>query len=260
MDASIEFEEKLRESACTGDIESIRKLLEIQNVNVNAQNRMNGWTALHWAAKRNQRTIVSYLLTKGANPNLPNKEGEYPANLSTDADVREMLGASDTTDVKQSKLPITPGYLANPPFPYTQPGYGGGGTSASPASTTTSESASRKLQPYILDENEIVLKIRLANSDERDFLEVELDRSSLCFESLLNLMCRELAVDRRSVNKVRKLPDTIVRKDKDVRRLRDFQELELVLTNRAISSSSRNYSGLQGTGLNNGVRNEQILY
>lgn len=106
---------------------------------------------------------------------------------------------------------------------------------------------------------EVVLKIRLANSDERDFLEVELDRSNWCFESLLNLMCRELVVDRRLVQKVRKLPDTIVRKDKDVRRLRDFQELELVLTNRAMSSASRNYSGLS-PGLNNGVRNEQILY
>ncbi|XP_060071781.1 ankyrin repeat domain-containing protein 40-like [Ylistrum balloti] len=258
MDASIEFEEKLRECACTGDIESIRKLLEIQNTDVNAQNRMNGWTALHWASKRNQRTVVAYLLTKGANPNLPNKEGEYPANLSSDADIREMLGAGDTAEVKQSKLPITPGYLANPPFPYTQPGYGGG-TSAG-QTTSTVESASRPHQHNSLDENEIVLKIRLANSDERDFLEVELERSNLGFESLLNLMCRELGVDRRSVQKIRKLPDTIVRKDKDVRRMRDFQELELVLTNRAMSSSSRNYSGLSGPGMNNGVRNEQILY
>ncbi|XP_033744348.1 ankyrin repeat domain-containing protein 40-like [Pecten maximus] len=259
MDASIEFEEKLRESACTGDIESIRKLIEIQNTNVNCQNRMNGWTALHWAAKRNHRTVVAYLLSKGATPNLPNKEGEYPAHLCSDADIREMLGAGEVTEVKQSQLPINPGYLANPPFPYTQPGYGSG-TAANQESTITSESAIRPRQTTNLDENEVVLKIRLANSDERDFLEVELDRSNMSFESLLNIMCRELVVDRRSVQKIRKLPDTIVRKDKDVRRMRDFQELELVLTNRAMSSSSRNYSGHQGSGLNNGVRNEQILY
>lgn len=259
MDASIEFEEKLRESACTGDIESIRKLIEIQNIDVNAQNRMNGWTALHWAAKRNHRTVVAYLLSKGATPNLPNKEGEYPANICSDADIRGMLGAGDTTEIKHSQLPITPGYLANPPFPYTQPGYGSG-SSSSHDSNIGKEAVMRSQQTNYLDENEIVLKIRVANSDERDFLEVELERSNLTFEALLNLMCRELVVDRRSVQKIRKLPDTIVRKDKDVRRMRDFQELELVLTNRAMSSSSRNYSGLQASGLNNGVRNEQILY
>ena len=106
---------------------------------------------------------------------------------------------------------------------------------------------------YVLPE--LVFKIRLANSDERDFLEVELDKLNLTFEALLSLMCRELGVDRKLVQKIRKLPDTIVRKDKDVKRLRDLQELELVLTNKAISSASRNYGNIS-----NGVRNEQILY
>jgi hypothetical protein len=76
---------------------------------------------------------------------------------------------------------------------------------------------------------------------ERDFIEVELDRRRLSFENLLSTMCSELQVNRTLVQKIRKLPDTIVRKDKDVRRFKDFQELELVLTNKSMSESSRNY-------------------
>lgn len=101
---------------------------------------------------------------------------------------------------------------------------------------------------------ELVLKVRIANSDEKDFIEIELPHTHLNFSGLLNLMCAELGVDKSLVAKIRKLPDTIVRKDKDVRRLKDLQELELVLTNKAISASSRTYS------LGPARNNETILY
>ena len=82
---------------------------------------------------------------------------------------------------------------------------------------------------------ELVLRVRLANSSETDFLEIELDKTQLTYQVLLNTMCSELDVDPRVViNKVRKLPNIIVRKDKDVRRLVDFQELELFITESAL--------------------------
>ena len=81
----------------------------------------------------------------------------------------------------------------------------------------------------------------MANSAETDFIEVELDRPHLNFEFLVTTLCKELEVKRELIQKVRKLPDTILRKDKDVQRLKNLQEVELVLSNRAISESSRNY-------------------
>lgn len=36
-------EERLREAACIGDIESIKTLIESSAVNVNSQNKVNGW-------------------------------------------------------------------------------------------------------------------------------------------------------------------------------------------------------------------------
>uniref|UniRef100_H3D517 Ankyrin repeat domain 40 n=1 Tax=Tetraodon nigroviridis TaxID=99883 RepID=H3D517_TETNG len=78
---------------------------------------------------------------------------------------------------------------------------------------------------------ELVLKVRIQNPSarENDFIEVELDRQELTYRSLLRVCCRELGISAEHVEKIRKLPNTMLRKDKDVARLQDFQELEVVL-------------------------------
>ncbi|XP_069786029.1 putative ANKRD40 C-terminal-like protein isoform X3 [Narcine bancroftii] len=78
---------------------------------------------------------------------------------------------------------------------------------------------------------ELVLKVRLHNptAEDDDFIEVELDRCELTFQALLRVTCQELAVSPEKVEKIRKLPNTLLRKDKDVMRLENYQELELVL-------------------------------
>uniref|UniRef100_A0A8D0EFE6 Ankyrin repeat domain 40 n=1 Tax=Salvator merianae TaxID=96440 RepID=A0A8D0EFE6_SALMN len=78
---------------------------------------------------------------------------------------------------------------------------------------------------------ELVLKVRVQNRTlkENDFIEIELDRQELTYKELLRVSCYELGVNPEHVEKIRKLPNTVLRKDKDVSRLQDFQELELVL-------------------------------
>ncbi|XP_012695202.2 ankyrin repeat domain-containing protein 40 [Clupea harengus] len=78
---------------------------------------------------------------------------------------------------------------------------------------------------------ELVLKVRIQNPNtrENDFIEVEVDRQELTYRSLLRVCCRELDISAEHVEKIRKLPNTMLRKDKDVARLQDFQELEVVL-------------------------------
>ncbi|NXT17993.1 ANR40 protein, partial [Syrrhaptes paradoxus] len=85
---------------------------------------------------------------------------------------------------------------------------------------------------FPLNMQELVLKVRIQNPNlrENDFIEIELDRQELTYKELLQVSCRELGVNPEHVQKIRKLPNTILRKDKDVARLQDFQELELVLT------------------------------
>ncbi|XP_059413545.1 ankyrin repeat domain-containing protein 40-like isoform X1 [Carassius carassius] len=92
---------------------------------------------------------------------------------------------------------------------------------------------------------ELVLKVRIQNTNvrENDFIEVELDRQELTYRGLLRVCCRELDISAEHVEKIRKLPNTMLRKDKDVARLQDFQELEVVLEK---TESLSLFSGGQG--------------
>ncbi|MBV94458.1 Ankyrin repeat domain-containing protein 40, partial [Eschrichtius robustus] len=76
---------------------------------------------------------------------------------------------------------------------------------------------------------ELVLKVRIQSHKENDFIEVELDRQELSYQNLLKVSCCELGINPEQVEKIRKLPNTLLRKDKDILRLRDFQEVELIL-------------------------------
>lgn len=61
---------------------------------------------------------------------------------------------------------------------------------------------------------ELVLKVRIQNPNarENDFIEVELDRQELTYRSLLRVCCRELDISAEHVEKIRKLPNTLLRK------------------------------------------------
>lgn len=122
---------------------------------------------------------------------------------------------------------------------------------------------------FVLFVTELVLKVRVANCGDPDFIEVELPTGDLTYSRLLRLCTEELDVNPTHVTRVRKLPNTIVRKDKDVARLKDGQELELVLqpegTSRLIPCSNgmlkkipgSNANGYQSISLN---KNQTILY
>ncbi|XP_041363372.1 ankyrin repeat domain-containing protein 40-like [Gigantopelta aegis] len=248
MDAIQDLEEELREASCVGDTESLKTLVEVKHVNVNSQNKINGWTALHWGAKRNHAAVVSYLTEHGADKTVLNKDGCQASQLTSNKDILKILGIDpETVETKHSSLPITASYLSHPEFPHSRKN-DVAFQQREPTHSFTHPATSR------VPDNEVVFKARIANSDEKDFIEVELNRDMLTFDALFKLLCSELRVDGKLVCKVRKLPDTIVRKDKDVRRLTDMQELELVLSNKAISASSRNYNFCPN------IKSEQILY
>ncbi len=55
---------------------------------------MNGWTALHWAAKRNNLSCVEALLSRGADRMVYTSKGELAAHLTTNKGVLQVLGYS----------------------------------------------------------------------------------------------------------------------------------------------------------------------
>lgn len=58
---------------------------------------------------------------------------------------------------------------------------------------------------------------------------MELPRDALTLEYLTVAACEELGVETGMVERVRKMPNTRLRRDREVARLVDYQDVELVL-------------------------------
>ncbi|XP_011643312.1 ankyrin repeat domain-containing protein 40-like [Pogonomyrmex barbatus] len=91
---------------------------------------------------------------------------------------------------------------------------------------------------------ELVLKIRVANTADPDFIEVELPRNELTYQALLCLCCKELDLNPHQIKKLRKLPNTKLRKDKDIQRLQNFQEIEVMIDATNVYKSMQNANGV----------------
>lgn len=244
MDPSKELEEKLRQASCVGDEQSVRILLA-SGININAQHPVNGWTALHWASKRGHQNIISILLKHGADKRAVSKKGETALSVCTSPESRKLLGEDgNAQNAVEAALPIIPHYLSHPPLDATV--------------NLTSNSLPRKQSNFTAPEtlnlrnisgitpqsNELVLKVRIANIHDPDFIEIDVPNGAdLTYSKLLRTCCDELGVILSDVVRFRKLPNTIVRNDKDVQRLKNFQELELVVTGMSkmgVTSSNNN--------------------
>ena len=114
------------------------------------------------------------------------------------------------------------------------------------------------------------MKVRVAHSGDPDFIEIEIPKNDLSYGRLLRTCCDELGVCPNQVQRLRKIPDTILRKDKDIYRLQHLQELELVLGSSANTSLPSTTTAAvltaNGTGNVNGYqsislyKNQTILY
>ena len=243
-----ELEERLREVCCIGDEKNVQLLVE-RGVNINAPNAVNGWTPLHWAAKRGHANIVKYLIKEGVDTAVLTKKGETAAQLASDESIIHLLGADENVAVNSSNeaLPIVPNYLRNPDFFYAQKTLNnepekwdnrerGDLHRANPKVSVTYERHETKDPSHYSTslgtqkDDEFVLRLRIADAEETDFIEVDFDRSNMTFQNFQAVCCVELGIEAvNDVQKIRKLPNTIVRNDRDVKRLLSFQEFEVVL-------------------------------
>ena len=146
-------------------------------------------------------------------------KGETPSNLTSDENIFKILpipggGKKPSMTVNTSELPVVPHYLQYPQFPYND----------LPMHQQTSRLIDKATSSQF---SELTIRVRIADSDETDFVEV--DVKELTYLNLLKCCCEELEVPLQEVLKLRKLPNVLVRKDKDVSRLGHGQELEMVL-------------------------------
>lgn len=238
------IEEKLREAACLGDIESVQGLIS-QHVNINAQNRINGWSALHWACKRGHEDVVRVLLNNGADINLETNNAEKPASLCTHSNIAQLLGepvAQPTSPHNNhleagDELKFVPNYIKNAPINGRVELNFMPRSAALPITSLPSNAVHSSA-------NSIVLKVRVNGSCDPDFIEIELPTDKLWFSALMDLCCEELGVSASQVERIRKLPNTRLRNDNDVGRLVNFQELEVVLKGPGLDKFNNSYQSI----------------
>lgn len=247
MNGNGDLDERLREAAALGNEDLIEELVK-QGADVNSGNHMNGWTALHWACRRNHPSVVQLLVKLGADPSIANDKDQLPNQLTTAEAIHDVLGKPMNVADSVDSLPIVPNYIRHPQFPYASSGENSSSLNHVPDSPRRlpesvyhptehlhSVPQSRNFTPP--SSPELVLKVRIARTNDSDFIEVELNRNKLTYQALVEKCCEELEVDAKDVVKVRKLPNTIMRKDKDVQRLSDFQELEIVVQRRSAAEA-----------------------
>ena len=199
---------------------------------------------------------VMHLLQSGADASIKTHKGESPLHLATSTDIRSLLFTvsvdSAAAPSETEPLPIVPNYLKNPVFPY----YDVKVDSESVTAIGVDRKHSPEGEPRLTEEpcrhpadgmtdtavelcsavqtsgqggdspnlTGISVKVRLFKDGE-DFIEVEVP--SLTYQSLLLSVCEELELAPSKVTKIRKLPNVLVRKDKDVCKLKEGQELEI---------------------------------
>ncbi|XP_066473903.1 ankyrin repeat domain-containing protein 40 [Tiliqua scincoides] len=182
--------------------------------------------------QHNEDSLIS--LPQVQTPGLAVLQHEKSASLGSDGDLTRAIAVERPEPVVQNgyfhQMPVPPSRTLPSPVSSKQPEtLQQNGSCAGPVPT---------FQPFFFtgafpfsNMQELVLKVRVQNRTlkENDFIEIELDRQELTYKELLRVSCCELGVNPEHVEKIRKLPNTVLRKDKDVARLQDFQELELVL-------------------------------
>ena len=72
-------------------------------------------------------------------------------------------------------------------------------------------------------------QVRLVGREDfdQDFIEIDVPINALSFRNLVEIICEEFSVNPKTIVKLRKLPNTKLRRDVEVQRLEDYQELEV---------------------------------
>ncbi len=179
------------------------------------------------------------MLEHGADGNVKNNKGQVPADLCKNSkEIRQMLGQEDQSsaiqDNNSQNSSFVPNYLRHPQVNYEVDLRGV--ETAEDRSNVSVVSSKQLNEDRNREQKQLqsfkILKIRVAgDSNDADFIEIDLPSSKWNYESLVQVMCQELNFDTnvKTVDRIRKLPNTRLRRDVEVQRLEDYSELELVI-------------------------------
>uniref|UniRef100_A0A9J2Q343 ANK_REP_REGION domain-containing protein n=1 Tax=Ascaris lumbricoides TaxID=6252 RepID=A0A9J2Q343_ASCLU len=116
MDSYLQHQMDFLEACSAGNMERTTSLLDSGLVDIEFRHRVNGWTGLHWAARRGHTDIVDLLLRAGFDPKAKSKQGKTPIDVAIEPSVKAILeeysqspsDASMEMNSASSGSPITP--------------------------------------------------------------------------------------------------------------------------------------------------------
>ncbi|KAF7381607.1 ankyrin repeat domain-containing protein 40-like [Vespula maculifrons] len=210
------LEERLRKAACIGDTDVVQELVNL-GVDVNTRHSVNGWTPLHWACKRGFLDVVALLLKHGADKNIRSECGETAVSLCSNQQILQLLNSDIQRNTNGPMInQFIPKYIKNVT------------TNVDPVQHLGMNHTRYELKNNNHLQDELVVKLRIANAPDPDFVEVELPMNDLTYQTLIQICCEEFGLCSHQILKLRKLPNTKLRKDKDIKRLQHFQEIEII--------------------------------
>jgi hypothetical protein len=134
-------------------------------------------------------------------------------------------------NISEQKTEFVPSFHKYPEFHYgnknfyeSRPVESAETNARAPTNMNTQRSPSR---PATKSE---IITVRVRSNTDEDFIEFDLDKLTTDFEAFKNLCRKELDhIDvRRTIFKMRKLPNILIRNTDDVRRLKNEQEIEII--------------------------------
>ncbi|KAK2588923.1 hypothetical protein KPH14_001779 [Odynerus spinipes] len=210
------LEGRLREAVCIGDTDVVQELINL-GVDVNA--RVDGWTPLQLACKKEFLDVVALLLKHGADKRMRTQNGDTAAHLCSNQQILKLLNSDIQQNTNGPMMhQFMPKYMKNELCPTNVDAVNHSGV----INTHYESKNNNHLQ------DELVVKLRIANAPDPDFVEVELPMNDLTYQTLVHTCCDEFGLCAHQILKLRKLPNTKLRKDKDVKRLQHFQEIEII--------------------------------
>lgn len=70
--------------------------------------------------------------------------------------------------------------------------------------------------------------LRLRIVGDKEFVETELDENKLTFDNVFEICCKELELKKEDVKHLRKMPDTKIRSESDVKRFHRLEYVEVI--------------------------------
>jgi ankyrin repeat protein len=76
----------LEAASLPGHQSTVEALIRDHGANIHHSHPLNGWTALHWATKRENVGLIRFLLSNGADPLAKSLDGQSAVDIARDGD------------------------------------------------------------------------------------------------------------------------------------------------------------------------------